>query len=294
MSISSSSIGKEREPLDNAVDNIHKINEIVSQVGFVERTCHQGELSLGSPCNIPGVGNNWVKNCEKLFEQGISEDALKYALNVIKLNAVSFRTHKCYKMQDHRHYSMQGMTKEKFQTEMNRGIKNKCQFIINDTRDRYDKKYDCRRRMYYIDLCQGGEPKVVKSYFNMGTGTCRKGRGFVDKPGLHTTLLRAFLTNTQYFDFAKNNGPYSQLKRDVKKLMGKKEATSLQLFGLQNTNSRASLDNKYIHLSPYKSSWGCPSIAKENYYMIHELANNGPSLVLNYGEEMEDINECTQ
>lgn len=240
-------------------------------------------------CRMSGVSAQWVRNCEKLYSAGIPKDALDYALNVMKLNDDSFESNKCYKVANSSHYSMRGVTKRSFENKMAGGLPNKCQMVINDTRQ---KLGNFRARMYYIDLCSGSSPKVTKTYFNMGTGTFRN--NYADSSGEHTTVKGAFFTNYKSFSFQKNNAAYQRVKSRVRTLSGTYKAPSVQLFGLQNSNNNAGPNLKYMHVSGYQSSWGCPSIAPENYWMIEKLANNGPSLVLNYGTNMENINRCTK
>lgn len=239
-------------------------------------------------CEMKGVSAQWVKNCEALYHAGIPKDALEYALKVMQLNDDSFQSDKCYKTGPSGHYSMRGVSRGDFERKMSRGLPNKCQMVINDTRD---KLGTYRGRMYYIDLCKGSSPKIVKSYFNMGTGTFKN--NYADRGGAHTTVKGAFFTNYKTFSFQKNNSAYQAVKSRVKSLSGSYKAPSVQLFGLSTTNNEAGPNLKYMHVSGYKSSWGCPSISPDNYWMIEKLASNGPSLVLNYGTGMEDIKRCS-
>jgi len=51
-----------------------------------------------------------------------------------------------------------------------------------------------------------------------------------------------------------------------------------------------------MHVSSYRSSWGCPTIdpdVEKRHRIIKKLAENGPSLVVNYGENMEDPKDCS-
>ena len=249
----------------------------------------QNATSSRPLCQMSGVSAQWVRNCEQLYRAGIPKDALEYALKVMKLNDDSFESDKCYRTASSGHYSMRGVSKSAFASKMRSGLPNKCQMVINDTRD---KQGAYRGRMYYIDLCTGSRARVTKSYFNMGTGTFKN--NYADTSGAHTTVKGAFFTNYKSFSFQKNNAAYKNVKARVKKLSGTYKAPAVQLFGLSTTNNSAGPNLKYMHVSGYKSSWGCPSIAPDNYWMIEKLANNGPSLVLNYGTGMEDINKCSK
>ncbi len=252
------------------------------------RTTASAASSSKPLCEMSGVSAQWVKNCEALYQAGIPKDALEYALKVMQMNDDSFSSNKCYRTGPSGHYSMRGVSKRDFERKMSGGLPNKCQMVINDTRD---KLGTYRGRMYYIDLCSGSAPKIVKSYFNMGTGTFKN--NYSDTGGAHTTVKGAFFTNYKTFSFQKNNSAYRAVKSRVQSLSGSYRAPSVQLFGLSNSNNNAGPNLKYMHVSGYKSSWGCPSIAPENYWMIEKLASNGPSLVLNYGTGMEDIRKCS-
>ena len=223
----------------------------------------------------------------------------------MKLNATSFRTNKCFDtngLKQSNHPSMMGLTGDQLENELlANGLSNKCQLIINNTDDRSPSPSgdDCRGRMYYIDLCAGEDAVVKEDYFNLGTGTCRNGRyGFENGSEIRTTVKGVFFTHTQTFDFrdtTKQQTQYAAVQDQVEEAGGPHQATALHLFGLQNTNNLASRMGKYIHVSPHRSSWGCPSIKPENYYMIEALANNGPGMVVNWGEEgMEDLEVCTE
>jgi hypothetical protein len=247
-----------------------------------------------SNCQITGMDEVWVKRCESLYTSGIPKDALSYALQTLKANANSFETSKCYKMASSSHYSMgQGkVTKSSFEKEMSGGLKNKCQFIINDTRS---KLSNCQGQMYYIDLCTDSDKqRVTKDYFNLGVGTCEDGHGFKNAEGYGTTLKGAFFSSNYLFDLNNSSEEFENTRKQVAAAGGPSEVVSLQLFGLQNSNNTSSESFKYLHVSPRDWSRGCTSVRPENYYMIQQMAKNGPSLVLNYGENMEDIGKCTQ
>lgn len=303
-----------RGNVDNAFVYASVLNNFDDVVGAIEEagdppTCHLCEqedqersAEEAGNCEIPGTDEDWKRKCRQLFNSNIPKEALEYALKAMKLNATSFRTNKCFDKQglmDSNHYSMMGLTGDQLENDLlSDGLSNKCQMIINDTDDRSPSSGgdNCRGRMYYIDLCQGSDAVVTEDYFNMGTGTCRGGgNGFRNGSGLRTTVKGVFFTHTRTFNFAKDNQAYRDARRQVERAGGPHQATALQLFGLQNTNNLSSSTAKYIHISPYRSSFGCPSIKPENYYMIEALANNGPGMVLNWGREgMEDLEACTE
>lgn len=242
-------------------------------------------------CDIPNYSSEWVRQCKALYNSEIPHDALDYTLDVLYANSEEFKMNKCYRMMDKNHYSMAGVGRNQFEEKMKEGIPNKCNIVINDTRL---KQSHLRGTMFYIDLCADNGPKITKSYFNMGEGTYKN--KFANQSNKKTTVLGAFLTNHKVFDYQPSNKKYKKLRKEIRGLSGKEYAPAVQLIGLQNTNNRASEDAKYMHVSPYWSSYGCPSIAADKYWIIENLAKNGPSLVVNYGEpsKMEDPLKCSQ
>lgn len=256
-------------------------------------------------CQVEGTDEQWRRNCEQLYAQGIPHGALDYSLRFLQLNATSFRTNQCYyPRQGFRanpaHSAQNNLNRDSFRDNyMSDGISNKCQIVINNTDERIPGN-NCQARMYYIDLCQGDSPQVHETYFNLGSGTCRRGRGFTNGINLYTTVLGAFVTNDVAFNFhpvgERNQARYSALREEIRSRHGgPRQATSVGLFGLQNTNNLSMRTGKHMHVSPFNSSGGCPSIAGENWWMINNLAQNGPSLVVNYASEgMEDPEVCTE
>ncbi|EQC44744.1 hypothetical protein [Bacteriovorax sp. Seq25_V] len=255
-------------------------------------SCLESAYRAVNPLCENGLDDSWKANCDKLFDAGIPKDALEFTLKTFNKNLHKFKSNKCFKWGEPKnHYSFARTNEAEFKNKVKDGIANKCQIVINDTRE---KQMQYRGTMYYIDLCEGSEPKVIKTYFNMGTGTYTN--NFANVSGKKSTVLGAFLTNYQVFDYQPGNVKYQNLRSFIKTKIGKNYAHGVQLFGLQKTNNNASNDMKYLHVSPYRSSWGCPSIDQKNYWMIEELAKNGPSLLVNYGEKskMEDINKCSE
>ncbi|OUR96309.1 hypothetical protein A9Q84_08095 [Halobacteriovorax marinus] len=251
------------------------------------------ETSSGNElCDYPELGNSWVSNCEKLFtNSNIPKDALEYTMKAFKNNFDKFRNKNCYLYKGgSSHYSLKGLSRSKFEDAMKDGIPNKCQIVINNTKE---KLSTFRGKMYYIDICKG---KVTESYFNMGSGTFKS--KYANVNGKNSTVKGIFLTGTGDFDFkpggSKSKVKYKKIRQYMKKTYGESKAHAVQLIGLQSTNSGSGPDSKYMHISPYRSSWGCPSIDKDNYWMIKELAKNGPSMVVNYGTGMQDIEEVNK
>lgn len=240
------------------------------------------------------------ENCEKILVSGkVPKDAFIWTVKVYKNNLGHLNTRRCLGPMPLRHYSLKGFNP----ATLNGGIRNRGQFIINDTRTRHGGK-PYRGHMYYIDLEKG---EIIQSYFNMGVGSFDN--KFANQPGKKTTLLGAFLTTDKEFSYElcderdeisgrclKWREEYIELRDQYFK--GEDiEVPAVALIGLQKSNNRSAEDLKYMHVSPYQSSWGCPSISAElekKYRIIRKMAERGPSLVVNYGYQMEDPAECSE
>lgn len=169
----------------------------------------------------------------------------------------------------------QGMSKD----VLRQGVKNQCHFLINDTTASI-RGFPYRGPAYHVDLCAQNPSKIVTTtYFNKGTG-----RGHSDISGRHTTVVGAFLTASTSFDFRpyRMSGGYQEILRQTRRQTGKGKIVGVRLFGLNSSNNNTSA-SKPLHVSPYRSSWGCPSTGMENGPLLERLAANGPSLVMNYG-----------
>lgn len=236
-------------------------------------------------CDFPDAQTR--QNCIAfLNDPDIPQDALEWTLRVFRRNLGSLRMDQCLRRPPD-HYSNHDRNGNMvMRTEnLRRGIQNQCQIMINDTREQWGNpnQFPYRRTYYYLNLCTG---EKRTGYFNLGTGTFRN--NYENVGGRRTTVLGAFLTSSQAFSYSGGGSSYSGIVRRLGRV------PSVALFGLQNTNNRSAENYKYMHVSPYRSSWGCPSIAEEDYDIIDTLAENGPSLVVNYGPEnrMEDPAEC--
>lgn len=226
------------------------------------------------------------QNCIQFLEdESIPQDALEWTLKVLKNNLSELKMNQCTRPPPD-HYSNHDRRGEMVMTNerLKQGIKNKCQIMINDTRQKFES-YTYRATYYYLDLCTG---EKRTGYFNLGSGTFKN--DYANSSGKHTTVLGAFLTSDHVFSYNNGGSKYNPIKRRLRRV------PSLALFGLQNTNNRSGENYKYMHVSPHRSSWGCPSLSEDDYDIIDTLGENGPSLVVNYGPEdkMEDPAECSE
>lgn len=234
-------------------------------------------------------------NCLKFVsDPEIPQDALAWTLAVFRDNRHGLRMNQCL-LPPPDHYSnietvSVGMPSPIIEQpamtipDLRGGIKNHCQLMINDTRARWSKDFPYRRTYYYLDLCKGTKKT---GYFHVGTGG--KTGLEANKTDRKSTVLGAFLTSDTLFSYDNGGPKYDPIKKEYGYV------AALALFGLQETNNGSARDFKYMHVSPHKSSWGCPSLAPEDEPLIRELAAGGPSLVVNYGpeEQMQDPRLCT-
>ncbi len=286
------------------VDVNRQLDDVLSPPGHRRDDCaHCSEdepnrvpVGGNEACKIPGTSSKWQNNCNSILSSGsVPKEAFLYTLAVMKKNATGFKSDKCYKLADKEHYSMNGLTRDKFETMMSAGIPNKCQMMINNYDERistHDGKHKCKTAQYYIDLCSSS-PKVQKSFSYVGYGTCKtsKPNVFTNKSGKGTTVLGAFLTGNNVFNFQKRDTAYTDIANSPG-FNGKVPATPL--IGLQKSNNGAAPDYKYLHVGAYTSA-GCPSVPPQDKSKVEALAKNGPSLVVNYKHGlMEDIGRCSQ
>ena len=217
-----------------------------------------------------------TRNCLRLLDMAnrgeIPRDALVYTLNYLKLNLGELQDESCIRVAEH------GL------------LENSCQFQLNDLNQRVSG-FPHRSPSYFIDLCHGGEGGfgqglVHRSFINRGTGS--ENDSYADVSGRRTTTVGPFLTGS-YGPFT----PYrvNQAYRNIG--VGTCNANTpiedcrvprLELIGLASSNNDSTAA-KPMHVSPYRSSWGCPSIQPEDRWQMVALYRNGPSLVMNYGPE---------
>ena len=217
-----------------------------------------------------------TRNCLRLIDMAnrgeIPRDALIYTLNYLKLNLGELQDESCIRARRHGQ------------------LENSCQFQLNDLNQRV-RGFPHRSPSYFIDLCDGGEGGfgrglVHESFINRGTGSANN--SYTDRSGRRTTTVGPFLTGS-YGPFT----PYrvNQAYRNIG--YGTCNANTpiedcrvprLELIGLASSNNDSTAA-KPMHVSPYRSSHGCPSIQPEDRWQMTALYRNGPSLVMNYGPE---------
>lgn len=287
------------------------------------------DLSDEGACNISGLTADQKAKCVELLGNGdVPRDALLFTLDGIRRNADEFKTNQCFdqssgydKQFSNKHYSLGGMDEPSdFTKKMEKGIKNKCRFIINDVGDPQEShggELKCLMTTYVVNICTG-ESRKTKAW--LGYGTCKRGRGNKNVTEQGTTLLGFHVANDTSVAFAKNDKSYNDIRDryseywrnnggEVRQVTrnGRKvnvvydqygnranRVPTLALFGLQHTNNRSMQDYKYLHIGAYTSA-GCPSLVEspENYKLIEELGRDGPSVIVNYKEgQMDDYEKC--
>ena len=199
--------------------------------------------------------------------------AVNYTLNFLAQNYQGLKDSHC---------AFDGLKKDvacdicKKPDQVRQGIKNGCSFILNDLKKPWGDG-TTRTTGYYVDLCKSStEPIVQKFYINQGTGTSGN-KNYADEEGAKSTLPGAFLTDDRVTPFY----PYDPEKYvAIRKRLGG-TLPSIRLRGL-NASNNSSEDSKPMHVSPFKTSWGCPSVGPQSAAIIEKLVQKGPALIMNY------------
>lgn len=161
-------------------------------------------------------------------------------------------------------------------------IQNTCQLVINDVQTAYGGN-SLRSAAYMVDLCaKKSSDRVYNFYMNKGTG-----KRYVDTEGAHSTNMGVYLTDShiEAFNPFKVTTSYVQIRRHLGII------PVLRLEGLQASNNDTA-HGKPFHISPYNSSWGCPSTGEQHVKVMRKLAAGGRSIIVNYGPSSKmDINK---
>jgi hypothetical protein len=215
-----------------------------------------------------------VSNCKDMvMQQKVKNlDALRYTVKYFANNYRKLRDSGCAQSRASTDREC-GLCQRPDQIE--KGIQNGCTMILNDVETNYpaDPK---RSTAYFLDLCADNPSgNVATFYMNRGKGHAGRTM-YDDKGGRRSTLMGAFLTDTVVKSFS----PYSHPER-YRNLCGIRNPQQVRLLGVNSTNDDSDY-SKPLHVSPYSSSWGCPSVSCESVKYMRELAENGPSLVMNF------------
>ncbi len=226
------------------------------------------------------------RNCISLFVSPwflgnrIARDAVTYSLAYLAANENQVQDMSCAK----RSAQKAGLPTS---------IKNKCSFVVNNVENSI-AGFPLRSQAYYVDLCSTEVYSVVRK-FNAKKGV---GPTYLDVNEKNSTVAGVFLTDDKVRGFTgkpKKNGKESKEYAALRRTMPKGFIPALDLTPMQSTNDDSS-DDKPVHVSPYNSSFGCPSIDKSDADIIYKLAQNGPSMWINYGNRSlhpsESITKC--
>lgn len=216
-----------------------------------------------------------VANCERIVESGLvpNQQAFAYTIRYLAENTGRLQDSSC---------ALQSSTDDdncslcQNANRVQQGIQNRCSFVLNDLQRPF-RAGSTQMTGYFVDLCATDPRKVVQSFYvNTGTGRPM----FNDTPGKKSSLAGAFLTDTAVVPFSPFNAtPYQGLRRQLGGTL-----PSLRLLGLNSSNNSTDF-SKPMHVSPFRTSWGCPSIGPEAVPFMRRLAEDGPSLVMNYGNQ---------
>lgn len=228
--------------------------------------------------NIGCDPNTVVTHCKDLSKKIPRAEALAYTLQYFFENHGQLRDARCALASD-------TVAAEVFSEEEVKGGITAPRFMLRDMATAKASQVDS----YLVDLCSG-DFKEFKS--NIGTGTSRDSKGFVDVDDKHTTLTGAFLTDDKTSRLVPAN------PKDYKRIMKNfGDKTRVYLVGLNSSNNSTVL-SKPMHISPYTSSWGCPSVVAQDADVLTRLVKDGQrSLVITYDKEsMQKLGEgavCT-
>ena len=191
-------------------------------------------------------------------------------------------------------------------------LHNGCMVMVADLDQKYQegkKVFNYRHPAVFINLCVGDKKRtslsdvIFKTFTNRGTGsmTDRKNPNYTDDTGIKTTLAGVFFTNdlTAFHPYSKSVPKYRKLlgyKRDDKRCRDSQSGnigTSKNGFlkdcpvirlGMSEIGVSKSVATKPMHTSPFKSSSGCPSLKKEDNWIMRHLASYESSLYIAYTE----------
>lgn len=224
-----------------------------------------------------------ITNCERIVNNGSvpNQAAFSYAIRYLAENQNALKDPSCaFETASDDTECAVCQSSERIR----RGIQNGCTFLLNDL-ERPWGDGTTRTTGYFIDLC-ATDPSQTVSRLKINTGT---GARYNDRGGARSTLAGAFLMDDGVRNFTPYNPrPYGEMRRS---LGGRLPV--VRLLGLNSSNNTTDYD-KPMHVSPFRTSWGCPSVGAEAVPFMRRLAENGPSLLMNYaGEQFEQRgNSC--
>lgn len=225
-----------------------------------------------------------IENCERIVAGGLipNQAAFAYTIRYFAENSGRLQDPSC---------ALQSAADDdvcrlcQSADRIQQGIGNGCSFMLNDMETPFGRN-STQVTGYFVDLCASNPRDVVRS-FAVNTGTGRP--MFNDTPGARSTVAGAFLMDPSVVNFSPYNPkPYQGLKRQLGGTL-----PSMRLLGLNSSNNDTD-DSKPLHVSPFRTSWGCPSVGPEAVPYMHKLADGGPSLLMNYaGQRFEQRgNSC--
>lgn len=229
-----------------------------------------------------------LRNCEEIVRRKLvpNQNALRYTIKYLTENQGSLRDPSC---------AVRGIEANdrciacRNEDWVKSGIENGCSFIINDLNRPWKKdRAPGRTTAYYVDLCTEDPAKMVTPFYVNG------GRGprFSDAPDTSTatdgwnksTLAGAFkIEGTVYGDFV----PTRETKYAAIRRRNGGKIPALRMIGLNSSNNTTE-SSKPMHVSPFRTSWGCPGVAESTAEVFEKIASKGSSLMIAYaGQQYE-------
>jgi hypothetical protein len=177
-------------------------------------------------------------------------------------------------------------------------VTNDCQVFVANL-DKRMPKQPHRSPGYFFNICAGDKSKtpfkdvISRTYVNRGTGSAR-GR-YTDVGGRKTTLPGVFVSGrlTGFHPAtARSRSKYARMlgyKKSDRRCRGSgnskngflKSCPVLRL-AMARVGGASTDESKPMHTSPFRSSSGCPSIARKDNWIMRSMAAHGQSLFIAY------------
>lgn len=219
-----------------------------------------------------------LANCETIVKKGLvpNRDALRYTINYLNDNHNGLRDATC---------AVNGIEANdrciacRSREWVEKGVENDCTFIINDLSRPWRRDPAPRRTTaYLVDLCSDDPSKLVSSfYINGGTGNPRfddsPDRGETSNLWNKNTLAGAFLVEGKvYGDFVPGRAEkYAGIRS-----RHNGEIPGMRMIGLNSSNNTTE-SSKPLHVSPFRTSWGCSGVSESTIPIMERFASSGKS-----------------
>lgn len=259
------------------------LTSILAVLIWVSLTLEARASTICERFNVQGQDRQY-SNCRALFRNRLvpNAPALNYTLQYWLENRDELKDPSC---------ALEGMSRAtgcascREESWTRAGFQNQCSFVINDLQRPWRERRPAARRTtaYYVDLCSSDPNKIVRTfYMNGGIGTpfdSSRDRGTQESEFNKSTLAGAFKLEGRVFHQrdAYNLAAYQGILRRSGGTI-----PAVYMAGLNSSNNQSEAD-KPIHVSPFRSSWGCPSVSEETgNWLFNEMTSRGSTLYMAY------------